>query len=318
MNKLRIGTRGSQLALWQANLVRAELHKAHPEMDVELVVITTKGDKVLDVSLDKIGSKGVFTKEIEDALLERRIDVAVHSLKDLPTGMPAGLQLAAIMQREDVADALVTRTGQKLEDLPHGSIVMTGSLRRQAQMLAWRDDLKILPIRGNVPTRVRKFNDSSAAALVLACAGLRRLGMAGVITQRLDPETFLPACGQGAIAVQARVADDSVIDACRCLDHAPTRLAVTAERAYLRAMGGGCQAPLGAYARFSGDSLAVTAMAASADGRQMVRKTTSAPCPSMQAAGQLGDMAAQWVLAECGSEIMGLISSQPKPSRETP
>ncbi len=240
---LTIGSRGSKLALWQARHIQSRLSEPS-----RIEIIHTTGDKIQDVALSKVGSKGLFTKEIEEALLNRSIDLAVHSLKDLPTELPAGLTLAAIPERADPRDALV---GCPLADLPRGARVGTSSLRRSSQLHALRPDLRIESIRGNVDTRLRKLDEGQFDAILLAAAGLLRLGLESRITELLDPEVMCPAVGQGALAIETR-AGDSI---CRELDHAPTRIAVTAERALLRALGGGCQVPIGAVAAAHGSSL---------------------------------------------------------------
>ena len=291
---LRIGTRASELAMWQARHVAAALVKAHGGLNVELVTIVTSGDKAADAASSKAAGKGVFTKEIEEALLAGRVDLAVHSLKDLPTQLPDGLAIAAVLEREDPAEALISRSGGGLAEIPQGGAVMTGSPRRSAQLLHARADLKIVPIRGNVSTRVKKFQASGADALMLACAGLIRLGMGGMICERLDPTVFLPACGQGALAVETRRDDKRLTDMAGALDHAPTRISVTAERAFLAGLGGGCQAPIGAYARIEAGKLAMTVMVASIDGKRIVRHVDSCEA-SIEAAGQLGQRMDRYV-----------------------
>lgn len=292
---LRIGTRGSELALWQARHVRDELQAARAGIEVELVTVTTRGDKIVEEALHEIPGKGLFTKELEDALFRNEIDLAVHSLKDLPTELPDGLELAAILKREDPAEALLSRNGGGIEDIPPGGSVLTGSLRREAQLLNVRPDVKVLPIRGNVPTRVRKFRESGSDGLVLACAGLVRLGMQGEISRRLDPAEFQPACGQGALAVEIRRDDRSVAGLLGVLDDESTRLCVTAERAFLAGMGGGCQAPVGAFARFDAPwKMTMTAMSAAIGGSRLVRLTDTAEVRDMPAAVAFGqDLAAR-------------------------
>ncbi|MEO7145097.1 MAG: hydroxymethylbilane synthase, partial [Bryobacteraceae bacterium] len=240
---IRIGSRGSQLALWQAHWIEARLGALGETCQIE--VIKTTGDKITDAPLSKIGGKGLFTKEIEDALLAGEIDVAVHSLKDLPVETPRGLTLAAIPEREDVRDALV---GKRLDELAKGAVVGTSSLRRAAQLLALRPDLKIETLRGNVDTRLRKLDEGKYDAIVLAAAGLGRLGWENRIAELIPAELILPAPGQGALAVETRDDRGRVTKLCRQLDDASARAAVTAERAALAALGGGCQVPIGAYA----------------------------------------------------------------------
>lgn len=318
MNRLRIGTRGSELALWQARHVRRQLLAAHPQLEVELEIISTKGDRVLDISLAKIPGKGLFTKEIEDSLLAGSVDLAVHSLKDLPTEIAPRLELAAVMTREDPADALVSRDGLTLDKLPRGATVMTGSLRREAQLRHCRPDLKIMPVRGNVPTRIRKFREAGADALILALAGLRRLELEQHVTQRLSPLEFLPACGQGALALEIREGDTATRDLCKPLVHMPTWMCVSAERAYLGGMGGGCQAPIGAFACFTehSDRMTLAGMAADVDGTTLVGQTLTAACSTLAQALELGKQLAQAVRCRGGEEILQRIERQPKPTQE--
>ena len=301
MRTFLIATRGSDLARWQAGWVRQAILRAHRDVEAELTVLSTRGDRVLDVAPDRIPGKGLFTKEVEEALLEGRARLAVHSLKDLPTESSPGLVIAAVLPREDPADGWVSRLGQALEDVPRGAKVMTGSLRRSAQLLHRRPDLTILPIRGNVPTRLRKFDESDADGLVLACAGLIRLGLGGRIARRLDPSEFLPACGQGALAVQCRQDDTEAREICRPLEDAASRACVTAERAFLAAMGGGCQAPIGAYATLvRGGRLHLIGMVASPDGSRRVVRSAEADAPGLAAAEELGRQVAAQVRAEGG------------------
>ena len=274
--RLVIGTRGSKLALWQANWVRNQLETLIAGLEVVVQIITTTGDRVLDVSLPKLGAqgKGLFTKELEDALFACRIDLAVHSLKDLPTELPSGLGLGAICEREDLRDALVARAGiTSLSDLPNAAVVGTSSLRRQAQLMAARPDLVIEPVRGNVDTRLRKLDEGHYDAIVLAAAGLRRLGHAGRISEYLGEELMLPAPGQGAIAIETRVDDAQTIGRIRALDHEPTRIACQAERAALKALGGGCLVPIAALGKVDGQKLSITGLVARPDGSKLVRAT---------------------------------------------
>jgi hydroxymethylbilane synthase len=262
---LVIGSRGSQLALWQARWIAARLAEAGHETRIE--IIKTTGDKITDVPLAKVGTKGLFTKEIEEALLDGRIDLAVHSLKDLPTELPAGLTIAAIPPREDARDAIV---GARLSDLPAGAVVGTSSLRRAAQLRAIRPDLAIESIRGNLDTRVRKLDEGQYHAIVLAAAGLSRLGWAHRIAETLSPELMCPAVGQGALAVETRETGEGYA-ACAALDDPTARAAVTAERAVLASLGGGCQVPIGAHAVITGDELRMAGVVVSPDGTRIVR-----------------------------------------------
>jgi hydroxymethylbilane synthase len=281
---LVIGSRGSQLALWQARWVQARLAELGLESRIE--IIKTTGDKVLSVPLSSVGGKGLFTKEIEDALLAREVDLAVHSLKDLPTEIPAGLQIAAIPQREDPRDAMV---GRRLSELREGAKVGTSSLRRSAQLRRLRPDLQVESVRGNVDTRLRKLDEGQYESIVLAAAGLTRLGWSSRIAEFLDPEVMCPAVGQGALAVETRIGEN----ACQALDDAATRAAVTAERAVLSALGGGCLTPIGAHARVEGEQLRLMAIVLSADGAQSVRG---------QADGMVGD--AQRIGRELGEKLL--------------
>ena len=249
MQRLTIGTRGSALALWQAEHVAERLRTASPILEVELKVIKTRGDKILDVPLAKVGGKGLFVKEIEQAMLRHEIHLAVHSIKDVPALLSPGLILAAIPEREDPRDALVSRAGE-LDDLPAGAVVGTSSLRRACQLLHRRPDLKLRNLRGNVDTRLGKLDEGQYDAVVLAAAGLNRLGLAGRITERLSPQVMLPAVGQGALGLETRENDNElkslVVD---CLNDPPTATCVGAERAFLARLGGGCQVPVAAHAR---------------------------------------------------------------------
>ena len=259
---LIIGSRGSQLALWQARWVQGRLAALFMESRIE--IIKTTGDRVTSVPLSSVGGKGLFTKEIEEALLARQVDLAVHSLKDLPTAIPAGLQITAIPEREDPRDAIV---GRRLAELSEGAKVGTSSLRRSAQLRRMRPDLQVESVRGNVDTRLRKLDEGQYAAIVLATAGLNRLGLSSRIAEALEPEVMCPAVGQGALAVETRLGEN----ACHALDHAATRAAVTAERAVLSALGGGCLTPIGAHARVDGERLRIMAIVLSTDGAESVR-----------------------------------------------
>lgn len=293
---LTIGSRGSQLALWQAHWIQARLEKLGEQCRIE--IIKTTGDKITDIALSQVGSKGLFTKEIEEALLAGTIDLAVHSLKDMPTELPAGLTLAAIPEREDPRDALVGRT---LEHLAAGARVGTGSLRRAAQLRALRPDLQIEDIRGNVDTRLRKLDEGRYDAIVLASAGLRRLGWENRITEMFDPGIMCPAVGQGALAVETCDDGGPGFQAAKRLEHAQTRARVTAERAVLASLGGGCQAPMGAHAFIRGEELFVLALIVSPDGVQMVRKETQGP---VQNAAALGHALGEQLLDAGGKQIL--------------
>lgn len=245
---LVIATRGSQLALWQAEHVRNRLLALRPDLSIELLKIKTKGDVILDVPLSKVGGKGLFIKEIEEALLDGRADLAVHSVKDVPMELPEGLTLACVPEREVCTDCLVSNTIASLEDLPQGGRVGTCSLRRQAQLLSIRPDLHILPLRGNVETRLRKLQEGEFDAIVLASAGMKRLGLSARHMTHLPPETFVPAVGQGAIGIECRADDTELCDLLASLEHRPTRICVEAERGFLAGLDGGCQVPIAAHA----------------------------------------------------------------------
>ncbi len=291
--RIIIGTRGSKLALWQTNWVKAELEKHHPQISVEVQIISTKGDRVLDVSLPKLGEqgKGLFTKELEDALFDRRVDIAVHSLKDLPTELPEGLRIGAICEREDVRDALVARGHvRSFDDLPRAAIIGTSSLRRQAQIRAVRPDLKIEPVRGNVDTRLGKLNRGEYDALVLAAAGLHRLGYVDKITEHLSEELVLPAVGQGALAIESRSDDAAISEIIMALEHEQTRLTCEAERAFLKGLGGGCLVPIAAHARVEFGMMTLSGLVASPDGSEIVRGQITGLNEDAQAIGrQLAD-----------------------------
>ncbi|MCL5034605.1 MAG: hydroxymethylbilane synthase [Bacteroidetes bacterium] len=271
MNKIRIGTRGSQLALYQANLVAGFLRGSSNGIEVEIRTIKTTGDKILDSPLSKIGDKGLFTKEIERALLEGEIDCAVHSLKDLPTQLPDGLEIAAFSAREDVRDALIAQDGMKLLELPKGSTVATGSLRRRSQLLHMRSDLNLAEMRGNLNTRLRKLEEEGYAGMMLAYAGIKRLGMADKVTEVLDPDTMLPAVGQGIIAVEARSGDSGIKDILSGFDNGDSRAAALAERDFLGRLEGGCQVPIGVYTSL--EKRLLTGMVASLDGEVLIKES---------------------------------------------
>jgi hydroxymethylbilane synthase len=279
-----IASRGSQLALWQARWVQAQLAGMGTECRIE--IIKTTGDKITGVPLAQVGTKGLFTKEIEEALLDGRADIAVHSLKDLPTELPEGLVLAAIPEREDARDALV---GKRLRELRAGAKVGTSSLRRAAQLRKLRPDLAVESVRGNLDTRLRKLDEGQYDAILLAAAGLKRLGWGDRIAELLPVETMCPAVGQGALAIESCVGGAG-FEACRPMDHAATHAAVTAERGVLRALGGGCQVPIGAYATVEGARLRMVAIVASPDGAELVRGESEGPAAEAERIGrELGE-----------------------------
>lgn len=270
MKPLRLGTRGSRLALWQAHRVRDLLLALPGCPGVEIVRISTSGDRIQDVALSQVGGRDFFTKDIEEALLDGRVDLAVHSFKDLATDPPEGLTVAAVLERADPRDALVAAPGTTLDSLPAGAVVGTSSLRRVAFLAAARSELVTNDLRGNVPTRLRKLQDGEYDAILLACAGLERLGLAQHIAHRIDPDVMTPAPAQGAVAVQIRAGDDAVAPWVAQLDHGPTHRATQAERTLLNILEGGCQVPVGALAREEGGTLRIRARVASLDGSQTV------------------------------------------------
>lgn len=284
-DRIRIGTRGSQLALWQARWVQEAIGRLYPEKTIELKVIKTQGDKILDVPLAKVGGKGLFVKEIEEALLDERIDVAVHSMKDMPAELPQGLIIGAVPQRENPLDALIAKGHPSLEALTKGARVGTSSLRRAAQLLNRRPDLTIVPLRGNLDTRLRKLNATDLDAIVLAAAGLHRLGMADKITEYLDAAVVLPAVGQGALCIEHRDRDPITGPLLSKLEHPPSRIAVTAERAFLHRLEGGCQIPIAAHAQVESDRLTLTGMVAEIDGHRIIASTLTGESRKAQTIG---------------------------------
>ncbi|MEJ2717426.1 MAG: hydroxymethylbilane synthase [Deltaproteobacteria bacterium] len=270
---INIGTRGSALALWQARHVASLIEKNHPEARIELIVIKTQGDKLLDSPLALIGGKGLFTKEIEEALLDRRVDLAVHSMKDLPTLLPDGLKLAALLEREDPRDVFVSRDGRNLEELGPGSVIGTSSLRRKAFLLNRYPELEVTSIRGNVDTRLRKIETEGMAGIMLAAAGVKRMGFADRVTTYMDPEVMIPAIGQGALGIEIRAGDPTIETVAAELNHEETAICVGIERSFLATMGGGCQVPMSAYAIVRGDEVRLTAAIFHPDGNPMIRDT---------------------------------------------
>jgi hydroxymethylbilane synthase len=298
---LRIATRRSPLALWQAAHVASLLRRAHPDLDVELVPMTTKGDRIQDRSLAAIGGKGLFIKELETALEERHADMAVHSMKDVPGELPEGLMIAAVLPRVDARDALVTPTARGLDELPRGARLGTSSLRRQAQVLAARPDLRIEALRGNVDTRLRRLDAGELDAIILACAGLLRLGLESRIAARLDPRLLLPAVSQGIIGVECRTLDLRSRDVLRALNDPATRTAMEAERAFARRLGGSCQSPIAAHARIDADRLTLEGLVAEPDGSRLLRDSVSGSAARAQS---LGEELAERVLASGAGELL--------------
>ena len=297
MALLRIGSRGSQLALWQANHIKSFL-EAHGHK-VEIEIIKTTGDKITNVALAQVGTKGMFTKEIEEALAENRIDLAVHSLKDLPTDLPAGFEIAAIPAREDARDAFCSQKYQSIEELPSRARVGTSSLRRQAQLNALRPDLEVLSLRGNVDTRLRKLEAGEYDAVILAAAGLNRLNKRASISQLLGINLMCPAAGQGALAIEIRKDDAAVRQQVALLDDKAARAATTCERALLNRMGGGCQVPIGAFAKVVDDRLRLEAVVARPDGTRALRESGVGDDPI-----NLGELVGEALLRRGGDKIL--------------
>lgn len=303
MKQLVIATRESALALWQAEHVKARLQALYPDLDIQLLGMTTQGDRILDVTLNKIGGKGLFVKELETALAEGRADLAVHSLKDVPMHLPEGFALAAILQREDPRDALVSNHYASLEALPAGAVVGTSSLRRESQLRARFPHLVVKPLRGNVQTRLRKLDEGEFDAIVLAAAGLKRLGLTDRIRLELSPEQSLPAVGQGALGIEIRADREDVLALLAPLNDAETAACVTAERAMSRALGGSCQVPLGGYAELQGGMLTLRAFVAEPDGSVVYAAQAQAPAAEaeqlgQQLAAQLSEQGAAAIIAQ--------------------
>jgi len=303
---IKIGTRGSQLALYQAKKVKATLENSFPELIVELEIIKTKGDKILDVALSKIGDKGLFTKEIENALIDRSVDLAVHSLKDLPTKLPEGLKLGAVLERGEFRDALVSKNGKKLSELSAGDVVATSSLRRQAGLMKMNDQLIIKDIRGNVNSRLQKMEDGYCDAMIMAAAGLQRLGLDQYITEIIDPEIIVPAVSQGAIAIEVRINDPEIEFLMQRINHTDTWNAITAERAFLSHLEGGCQVPLGCYTKVEDGLLTMNGFVASVDGKQFINETISG---EIGKGAELGVQMAEKMLEKGAFEILNTIKS---------
>jgi hydroxymethylbilane synthase len=307
MCRLRIGSRGSQLALWQANHISALLRAQGHEVEIE--IIHTTGDKITDVPLAQVGAKGglgkgIFTKEIEEALAAGRVDLAVHSLKDLPTELSPGFEMAAITEREDPRDAFCSRLYAKIEDLPHGARVGTSSLRRQAQLRAIRLDLNIHPLRGNVDTRLRKLEQGEYDAIILAAAGLKRLGKIELIKQIIPAEVMCPAAGQGALGIEIREGDAATLQHLKFLNDSGARAATTCERALLNRLGGGCQVPIGAFAERRDGKLHLEAVVADPDGSRVLRESRDG---NINEPEQLGNEVGDILLSRGGDEILAAV-----------
>ena len=299
--ELRIGTRGSQLALYQANWVKEKLVRAHPSLKVTLIKIKTTGDKIQNAPLAKIGGKGLFVKEIEEALMQRGIDLAVHSIKDVPTELPKGLHLSAITKREDPRDIFISKDGILLKNLPQGAKIGTSSLRRQAQLLHFRSDFEMIPLRGNLDTRLKKLKTMNLDGIILAYAGVKRLGLEERITEIISTEISLPAIGQGALGIETRRYDEEVEERIRFLNDSPSAIAISAERAFLKKLGGGCQVPIAALGQIVGSTLQIDGMVGTIDGKRFIRHRVEGP---IEEAESLGIELAKILLNKGGGEIL--------------
>ncbi len=303
VSKVTIGTRGSPLALWQAHWIKSQLESVHDDLTVELVKIKTSGDKIQDVPLAKVGGKGLFTKEIEESLLRYETDIAVHSMKDVPVKFPPSLTLSVVTERQDPRDVLVSRKNLKLDDLPKGAKVGTGSFRRTTQLLNYRPDLEVVPMRGNVQTRLNKLESEGLDAILLAAAGLIRLEMGDHITEFIEPEIMLPGGGQGAVGIESRKEDLGVMNRIYPLDHEESHRALEAERGFLTRLEGGCQVPIGVYATIEGESIRLRGLVGSLDGKRVLKaeQTGSTEDPEglgFQLAGEILEMGADKILKE--------------------
>jgi len=304
MEVVKIGTRGSVLALWQANWVRSQLLQMHPQCQVEIVKIKTTGDKILDVPLAQVGGKGLFVKEIETALLEKRVDLAVHSMKDMPAEIPPGLCIGVVPERENPLDVLISRNGHKFNDLPQGARIGSSSLRRGAQVLHARPDMTIHPLRGNLDTRLKKLETEGLDAIILAAAGVRRLGLEDRITEYIPESMMLPAIGQGALSIEIRENDKAIEKMTAPLEHRETRMAVDCERAFLARLEGGCQVPIAGQAKVTGDRVEMNGMVAEIDGSVLIHETIAGPVDRRVA---LGEELADRLLERGGKEILDIV-----------
>ena len=296
-----IGTRGSQLALYQANRVKNNLERVHTDLSFELKIIHTKGDKILDTALSKIGDKGLFTKEIEVALEAGEIDMAVHSLKDLPTELEASFQIGAVLSRDNFRDALVTLNGKMLADLTSEDKVATSSLRRKAALLSYCPNLNIIDIRGNVNTRLKKLEEGYCDALIMAAAGLERLGLHRYITETLDPEIITPAVSQGVIAIETRNADNEILEILNPIHHKPTWEVVKAERVFMKTLQGGCQVPVGCYSKYKDNTYTIDGFVAEVDGKNVIKESLSG---NMRDASDISEKLAIKILNQGGKAIL--------------
>jgi hydroxymethylbilane synthase len=306
-SNIRIGTRGSSLALWQANWVKSSLIDLFPSLLIELEIIKTKGDKILNVPLAKVGGKGLFVKEIEEALLDGRIDLAVHSMKDMPAEIPQGLCIGAVPEREIPNDVLISKNGLTLAGLPKGATIGTSSLRRSSQLLYKRPDFKIMPLRGNVNTRIKKLQTEPLDAIVLAAAGVKRLGLKDKITEYIDFDTLLPAVGQGALCIETRAQDQKTHKIISALNHEATNKVVTCERAFLNRLEGGCQVPMAAFGTITGSDLSLTGLIAEVDGTKIIKEIISGPASDME---QIGIKLAERLISQGGGEILDRLKQE--------
>ena len=304
---LRIATRKSPLALWQAYYVKAQLEKAHPGIKVELLKMSTQGDKILDTPLAKIGGKGLFVKELEKSLYDNEADIAVHSMKDVPVELPEGLHLPIICEREDPRDAFVSNQYQSIEELPQGAVVGTSSLRRQSQLRQQRPDLEIKDLRGNVGSRLNKLDNGEYDAIILASAGLIRLELEERITSFIPTEIILPAIGQGAVGIECREGDDETLELLKPLNHADTQIRVSAERALNHRLEGGCQVPIAGFAELKDNQLVMRALVGSTDGKEIISGNISGP---LDQAAQLGTALADDLLNRGAREILKALYEQ--------
>jgi hydroxymethylbilane synthase len=296
-----IGTRGSKLALWQAEWVRRALRERFPDTPVELSIIKTQGDKILDVPLAQVGGKGLFVKEIEEALQDGRVDLAVHSMKDMPVEIPAGLAVGAVPEREMPTDVFISRDGRGLRETPSGGVIGTSSLRRSAQLRHLRRDLQVVPLRGNLDTRLRKLDSENLAAVVLAAAGVKRLGLAHRVSEHLPPEWMLPAVGQGALCIEIREHDPRIGPMAAALNHPASRAAVSGERAFLRRLDGGCQVPVAGYGRVAQGQFTLTGLVADLDGETVIKHRLSG---AVEDAERIGRELAEILLSRGADEIL--------------
>lgn len=298
---MKIGTRGSALALTQADWVAARLRQRYPDVKIATVVIKTRGDIMQDVSLVKIGGKGVFVKEIEDALLRGEIDIAVHSMKDVPSELPDGLHIATIPEREDPRDVLIAKDNRKIESLPRGARIGTGSLRRGMQMRNLLPDVQIVPLRGNLDTRIKKIEAEGLDGVIVAAAGIRRMGWIHRVSQFIPAEVMLPAVGQGALGIELRADDSSLADMLAFLNHPATSMEVGAERSFLQRLGGGCQLPIAAYAQIRGKELTVRGLVGSLNGRTMITDEVRGNQSDYR---MLGTLLAERILSQGGQALL--------------